>query len=103
MTLVLLGSLAWGLRNTLKFRPASATWWREWRPGWRAALALGLVFLIFALPLFRVPTAAVTMPTSDEQAVQTTLDTSGRVADTADRALARAWMFARVGAAWAPA
>ncbi len=101
VTLVVLGSLAWGLRNTLKFRPSAGVWWREWRPGWSTALAIGLAFVLFALPLFRVPPAAVAMPTAEEQAVQTTLDTSGRVADTADRALARAWMMARVGAAWA--
>ncbi len=101
ITLVVLGSLAWGLRNTLKFRPAARTWWREWRPGWGAAVTLGLIFVLFALPLFRTPAAAVATPTTEEQAVQTTLDTSGRVADTADRALARAWMLARVGAAWA--
>ncbi|MGQ9491391.1 MAG: hypothetical protein ACUVS6_11950 [Anaerolineae bacterium] len=101
VTLAVLGSLAWGLRNTLKFRPVAQAWWREWRPGWGAGLAIMLVFLLFALPLFRVPAAAVAMPTAEEQAVQNTLDTSGRVADTADRALARAWMLARVGAAWA--
>lgn len=101
VTLAVLGSLAWGLRNTLKFRPAARAWWREGRPGWGTAAALGLVFVLFALPLFRVPAAAVEIPTAEEQAVQTTLDTSGRVADTADRALARAWMLARVGAAWA--
>jgi hypothetical protein len=101
VTLIVLGSLAWGLRNTLKFRPASRGWWREWRPGWGAALTIGLIFVLFALPLFRTPAAAVETPTAEAQAVQTTLDTSGRVADTADRALARAWMLARVGAAWA--
>lgn len=100
-TLAVLGSLAWGLRNTLKFRPAARAWWREWRPGWGTAAMLGLVFVLFALPLFRTPVAAVETPTAEEQAVQTTLDTSGRVADAADRALARAWMLARVGAAWA--
>ena len=101
VTLIVLGSLAWGLRNTLKLRPAARAWWREWRPGWGAAAAVGLIFVLFALPLFRVPAAAVETPSAEEQAVQTTLDASGRVADTADRALARAWMLARVGAAWA--
>jgi hypothetical protein len=102
VTLAVLGSLAWGLRNTLKLRPAAPrAWWREERPGWGAAAAIGLIFVLFALPLFRAPAAVVATPTAEEQAVQTTLDTSGRVADTADRALARAWMLARVGAAWA--
>ncbi len=100
VTLVVLGSLAWGLRNTLKFRPAARAWWREGRPGWGTVAVAGLVFVLFALPLFRTPAAVVAIPTAEEQAVQTTLDTSGRVADTADRALARAWMLARVGAAW---
>ena len=100
VTLAVLGSLAWGLRNTLKFRPAAG--WRDlWRPGWRAVAVIALVFLLFALPLFRVPATAVVLPTTEAQAVQTALDTSGRVAAAADRALARAWMLARVGAAWA--
>jgi len=101
VTLILLGSLVWGLRNTLKLRPAAGlkAWWR---PGWRTGAILGLVFVLFALPIFRIPSTAVTTATAEEQAAQTVLDTSGRVADTADRALARAWMLARVGAAWAP-
>lgn len=101
VTLFVLGSLAWGLRNTLAAASSTAHWLKSWRPGWRTAVVTGLVFLLFALPLFRVPTAAVEMPTVEQQAVQTALDTSDRVADTADRALARAWMLARVGAAWA--
>ena len=101
VTLVVLGSLAWGLRNTLVAASSKPHWLKSWRPGWRTAAVTGLVFLLFALPLFRVPTAAVEMPTVEQQAVQTALDTSDRVADTADRALARAWMLARVGAAWA--
>lgn len=100
ITLVVLGSLAWGLRNTLRFQKA-AGWWRSWRPGWRTALAVGLVFIFFSLPLFRTPPATVETASAEEQAVQTTLDTSGRVADTTERAMARAWMLARVAAAWA--
>lgn len=101
VTLAVLGSLAWGLRNILAMTASTAHWLKGWRPGWRIAAVTGLVFLLFALPLFRVPTVAVEMPTVEQQAVQTALDTSDRVADTADRALARAWMLARVGAAWA--
>ncbi|MCX7671415.1 MAG: hypothetical protein N2439_15265, partial [Anaerolineae bacterium] len=100
ITLVVLGSLAWGLRNTLRFQ-RTVGWWRSWQPGWRTALAVGLVFVFFSLPLFRTPSAAVETASAEEQAVQTTLDTSGRVADTAERAMARAWMLARVGARWA--
>ena len=101
ITLVVLGSLAWGLRNTLRFQQA-ASWWRSWRPGWRTAAAIGLVFVFFSLPLFRTPPAAVETASAEEQAVQATLDTSSRVADTVERAMARAWMLARVAAAWAP-
>jgi hypothetical protein len=102
VTLAVLVSLAWGLRNTLKFRPAAPrAWRREGRPGWGTAAAIGLIFVLFALPLFRTPAAVVATPTAEEQTVQTTLDASGRVAEAADRALARAWMLARVGAAWA--
>ncbi|MGC8779811.1 MAG: hypothetical protein ACP5UQ_03010, partial [Anaerolineae bacterium] len=99
ITLVVLGSLAWGLRNTLRFQ-RSAQWWRSWRPGWRTALAVGLVFVFFSLPIFRTPAAAVETASAAEQAAQAALDTSGRVADTAERAMARAWMLARVAAAW---
>lgn len=101
ITLVVLGSLAWGLHNTLRFQRAVG-WWRSWRPGWRTVAAVGLVFVFFALPLFRTPPAAVETASAEEQAVQATLDTSGRVADTAERAMARAWMLTRVAAAWAP-
>jgi hypothetical protein len=52
------------------------------------------------LPIFRVPLQQVASATEEEQARQTALDTASRVASTADRALARAWMLARVGAAW---
>jgi hypothetical protein len=99
VTLFIVGSLFWGLRNTVKISGATSTWAR-WHPGWRTVAVIALVLLLFALPLFRVPSAAVVLPTAEEQAVQTALDTTDRVADAADRALARAWMMARVGAAW---
>lgn len=99
VTLFILGSFAWGLRNILRIG-RSAGWLKGWRPGLRTAAVIVLVFLLLALPLFRVPSAAVLLPTAEEQAVQTALDTTDRVADTADRALARAWMLARIGAAW---
>lgn len=105
VTLVLLVSLGWGLRNAQRFlagRKSSS----EKGDGWlqfsfKAILFILLIFILFSLPIFRVPAQEVESASEEEQARQAALDTADRVADVADRALARAWMLARVGAAWA--
>jgi hypothetical protein len=97
VTLIVLGSLAWGLYNTRAIKAGLVS--KSWATIWRAAFVLA-VLAFFALPIFRVPAVEVEMTTAEQQAAQTTLDTAQRAADAADRAQARAWMLARVGTAW---
>jgi hypothetical protein len=129
LTLALLISLSWGLRNTIRFStarisppppqpspykgegantirfgavrrssPGTGSGWL--RLSFKVVLFVALVFALFSLPIFRIPLQQVASATEEEQARQAALDTASRIATTADRALARAWMLARVGAAW---
>lgn len=96
-TLVVLGSLGWGLYNTRAVRAgilskSRAAFWR--------VLFVSAVLVFFALPIFRVPAVEMAMTTSEQQEAQTILDTAQRAADAADRAQGRAWMLARIGSAW---
>ena len=97
ITLIVLGSLAWGLYNTRAIKAGMVS--KSWATFWRVTFVLA-VFVFFALPIFRIPAAEVEMTTEEQQAAQTTLDTAQRAADAADRAQARAWMLARVGTTW---
>ncbi len=100
VTLFLLISLGWGLRQTARFTAGGPG---RFHPGVKAFAFLGLVFILFSLPIFRVWSAPVETTSAEAQARQTAIDTAARAATTADRALARAWMLARVGAARANA
>ena len=97
VTLVVLGSLAWGLYNTRLARGERET---KSRSVYWYTVCLLVVVAVFALPILRIPVSATVMPTTEEQAVQTILDTADRAASTADHAQARAWIMARLGAAW---
>jgi hypothetical protein len=97
VTLILLGSLAWGLYNTRNIKAGIVS--KSWATFWRVAFVLA-VLVFFALPIFRVPAVEVLMTTAEQQAAQTTLDTAQRAADAADRSQARAWMLARIGRIW---
>ena len=97
VTLIVLGSLAWGLYNTRAIKAGIVS--KSWATFWRGAFVIA-VLVFFALPIFRVPAVEVEMTTEEQQAAQTALDTAQRAADAADRAQARAWMLARVGTAW---
>lgn len=99
VTAFLLFALAWGLRNTLRFQP-SKRFLRSWRPGVRTVGLLGVVVVLFALPLFRDPAAAVATSTAEDQAIQAELDKSTRAGSVAERSLGRAWMLAQVAATW---
>ena len=111
ITLALLVSLAWGWRNTLKLSPARALGLPSLpRAGalrsvlsgrWRPALLAMLTVVLFSLPFLRTVPGAVDTPSAADQARQTTLNLSGRKADVAERALERAAMLGRIGAAWA--
>jgi len=97
ITLIVLGSLAWGLYNTRAIRVA-----RETKP--KAFLGRAIFVLVvlafFILPIFRVPAAEVVATTFEQQEAQAVLDTADRAASAADRAQARAWMLARLGVVW---
>ena len=97
ITLIILGSLAWGLYNTRAIKAGTVS--RSWATLWRVVFVIA-VFVFFALPIFRVPAVEVAVTTAEQQAAQTTLDTAQRAADAADRSQARAWMLARIGTAW---
>jgi hypothetical protein len=97
VTLIVLGSLAWGLYNTSAIKAGIVS--KSWATFWRVAFVVA-VLIFFALPIFRVPAVEVEMTTEEQQAAQTTLDTAQRAADAADRAQARSWMLAQVGTAW---
>jgi hypothetical protein len=64
------------------------------------AVFILVVLGFFALPIFRVPAAEAVTNTTEEQEAQSILDTADRAASTADRAQARAWMLAHLGAVW---
>ena len=97
VTLILLGSLAWGLYNTHAVRAGTVS--KSWATFWRVVLVLA-VLIFFALPIFRIPEVEVMETTEEQQDAQATLDVAQRAANAADRAQARAWMLARVGTAW---
>ena len=97
ITLIVLGSLAWGLYNTRAIKAGTVS--KSWATFWRAMFVVA-VFVFFALPIFRLPAVEMEMTTEEQQEAQATLDTAQRAADAADRAQARAWMLARVGTAW---
>lgn len=99
VSLVLLGSLFWGLHNTRHVRQAQPARKRTATIG--IAVFLILVFLFFALPLLRVPAEEV-VTDAEAQALQTRLDTAQRAATAGDRSQARAWILGRVAAAWQP-
>jgi hypothetical protein len=104
LTLALLISLSWGLRNTLRFgavrRSSLGKGGGRLRLSFKVVLFVVLIFALFSLPIFRIPQQQVATATAEEQARQAALDTASRIVTTADRALARAWMLARAGAAW---
>jgi len=97
ITLIILGSLAWGLYNTRAIKAGIVS--KSWATFWRVAFVVA-VFIFFALPIFRIPAAEVVMTTTEQQEAQATLDTAQRAAEAADRAQARAWMLSRVGTTW---
>jgi hypothetical protein len=96
ITLVVLGSMLWGLYNTRMVRAGSRKPKSLLKP---AMFVLG-VLAFFVMPIFRVPPAEVVETTTEQQEAQAVLDTADRSANAVDRAQARAWMLAYLGAAW---
>lgn len=107
VTLIVLLSLGWGLWNTQKalLKPpstsAGANAVRNGIPTSRAALIF-FVLVLFALPFLRTQAVEEVTTSEEEQVRLEALDSSSRAASTADRALARSWIIAAVGAAWEP-
>lgn len=96
VTLVVLGSLAWGLYNTRHIKSGAGKSKSMFKP----AAFLVIVLAFFVMPIFRVPAAEATETTAEEQEAQAVLDTADRAAAATDRAQARAWMLARLAAKW---
>ncbi len=97
VTAILLTALGWGWHNINRFGSKGGA--RRWG-GIKAILFIIMIFILFALPIFRIPSQEVESATEEEQARQTTLDIADRAADANNRALARSSMLGRVGAAW---
>ncbi len=101
ISLVVLGSLFWGLRNTQSAQGSLLPAGNKRRNFLiLTAIFLLLVLVFFALPIFTVPAAEVAAATEEALARQATLDTAQRSATAADRAQARAWMLAYIGSRW---
>jgi hypothetical protein len=100
-TVFILLSLAWGYRNTRAIHPDRSGLVSRANLGLSASggVLIIIILILFSLPLFRVPAAETVTASSEEQASQTVIDTAQRAASAAERAQARAWMLARVGAA----
>ena len=96
VTLLVLGSLAWGLYNTRMVKAGLG----KPRSAFTPVILIIIVLGLFTLPIFRVPPAAATTTTLEQQEAQAVLDTAGRAATASDRAQARAWMLARLGVKW---
>ncbi len=100
VTLVLGVALVWGLVNINRFSIKGGG--SDYKmPGWKTGLFVLGVFVLFALPIFRVPAQTIDSADEDALARQASLDSANRAAEAVDRALARSWMLARVGAEWA--
>lgn len=99
VTVILVASLVWGWINARKAINSTST---DSSQGFRISanrvIFLVIVFIIFALPIFRIPSQAVTTTSAEEQERLATIDEAGRAALTADRELSRAWMLAQIGA-----
>jgi hypothetical protein len=104
VTVVLLVSFGWGFRNISRYSLKSGQSASKKKKGFpvsiKAILLVVFLFILFSLPIFRVPVQEPESSSEVEQARQTALDFASRVADASDRAWARAWSLGRVGAAW---
>ncbi len=97
ITLTVFGALFYGLSLTRRFTSGGL---KPGKSAWGIALVLILIFVFFALPIFRTPVAEVAAATALEAERQTRLDEATRAADAAERAQSRIWMLGEVGAAW---
>jgi hypothetical protein len=66
-----------------------------------AVVAIVIVFLLFALPVFSTAAPASTAQTEEQASRQEAINQATIAGESAERAAARAWMLARIGASWA--
>ncbi len=100
-TAVMVGSLVWGWTNAKKaIGVNSVSTPRTARFYLSRGLVIVLVFIFFALPIFRIPSQEVEATSTEMQERQTAIDEAGRAALTADRELSRSWALAVIGADW---
>lgn len=95
-TLVLVTGIFLAWRHTLKGKGV-ATRSRSFFPV--TILAVFIVFILFALPIFAFAPPLPT-PTEEETERQAASDQAARVSDAATRFSAQAWTFAHIGAKW---
>ncbi len=101
VSIFIIASLVWGWVNARKaLRAPKELSKKSFSFYFYRVLILALIFIFFALPIFRLPSQAVTMPSAEDQERQLVLDETARAASTGDRELGRAWMLARIGAVW---
>lgn len=102
VSVVVVASLIWGWVNTQNaLRTPHLVPKKDFRTYLPRVLVLVLVFIFFTLPIFRLPSQAVTMTDAEEQERQMVLDETARAASTGDRELSRAWMLGQIGAIYA--
>ena len=99
-TLIIVLSLVWGYRNTQKAIKKANSAKKSWGFSFSAFIVIAIVFIVFSLPIFRIPSQEIESASAEEQERQAAMDNSQRAAGTADKEASRAWMLSRVGAEW---
>lgn len=96
VTLLLAGTVIWRLTRQIsnfKFQMSKYSGW--------AGVAIVIVFLLFALPVFSTAAPASTVQTEEQASRQEAINQATTAAESAERASTRAWMLAHIGASWA--
>ncbi|MCL4393998.1 MAG: hypothetical protein M1482_04190 [Chloroflexi bacterium] len=98
VTMILVGSLAWGYANTRGVQTPAGRWLRFGRLGPLFVIAL---FLVFALPIFNPPTQSdIQAPAAATR--QAALDAASSSAASAENASAKVWELGRISASAGP-
>jgi hypothetical protein len=95
VTLIVVLSLVWGFYNTRRLSGGAALSLKL--PAW-STIGVLLIFVLFALPIFRSPTAPAEAATEIELERLTAMDEAQRAADASERAESRVWALSNVGA-----
>lgn len=103
VTLLLAGTATWRLivqTSNVRSQISNFKFQISKSGGW-AGVAIVIVFLLFALPVFSTAAPASTAQTEEQASRQEAINQATTAAESAERASARAWMLARIGASWA--